>query len=320
MAVSPLISSVNDFDVALCTRPVAAGVVTAAVILQNRRGMDRKAFGHTGVVVPVIGQGTWHMGESRGERAREVVAISLGLDLGLTHIDTAEMYGNGGAEEVVAAAIRGRRRSDLFLVSKVLPQNASYRGTIRAAEQSLLRLRTDHLDLYLLHWPGSHPIADTMGAMEALVAAGKIRFVGVSNFNVGNLRAAIGALRRERLACNQVLYNLATRGVERDLIPLCQHEGIAVVGYTPFGGLPHPGSEGLKRLVEIGARYGKTARQVALRFLTRLPIAFTIPKASNREHVRENAGACGFALTPEDIAAIDAAFPAPRGPVPLAMR
>jgi len=300
--------------------PVAAGVVTAAVILHNRRGMDRKPFGHTGVTMPVIGQGTWHMGESRREHEGEVAALSLGLDLGLTHIDTAEMYGNGGAEVVVAAAIRSRRRSDLFLVSKVLPRNASYGDTIRAAEQSLRRLRTDYLDLYLLHWPGSHPIADTMGAMEALVAAGKIRFVGVSNFNASDLGAAIAAMEHERLACNQVLYNLATRGIEHHLLPMCQQEGIAVVGYTPFGGLPRPGSDGLKLLAEIGARHGKTPRQVALRFLTRLPVAFTIPKASNPEHVRENAGACGFTLTAEDIAAIDAAFPAPRGPVPLAMR
>jgi diketogulonate reductase-like aldo/keto reductase len=280
--------------------------------------MDLRAFGRTGVVVPVVGQGTWHMGESPRERKREVAALSLGLDLGLTHIDTAEMYGNGGAEEVVADAIRGRRRADLFLVSKVLPQNASYRGTIRAAEQSLRRLRTDYLDLYLLHWPGKHPIADTMGAMESLVAAGKIRLLGVSNFDVNDLDAAIAALKRERLACNQVLYNLATRGVERDLIPRCRQQGIAVVGYTPFGGFPRRGSGELKLLTEIGARYGKTARQVALRFLTRAEITFAIPKASSPEHVRENAGACGFALTQEDVAAIDTAFPAPRASVPLA--
>jgi diketogulonate reductase-like aldo/keto reductase len=281
--------------------------------------MDRQPFGHTGVAVPVIGQGTWHMGESPRERKREIASLSLGLDLGLHHIDTAEMYGNGGAEEVIAAAIRERRRSDLFLVSKVLPQNASYRGTIRAAEQSLRRLRTDYLDLYLLHWPGSHPIADTMGAMEALVAAGKIRFVGVSNFDVGHMRAAMAALGRERLACNQVLYNLSTRGIELDLIPMCQQEGITIVGYTPFGAWPRPGSKGLKLLSETGARHGKTARQVVLKFLTRLPIVFTIPKASNPEHVRENAGACAFALTEAETAAIDAAFPAPPHPLPLAM-
>jgi diketogulonate reductase-like aldo/keto reductase len=281
--------------------------------------MERRVFGGTGVQVPVIGQGTWHMGESRRERAREVAALSLGLDLGLSHIDTAEMYGNGGAEELIAAAIRGRRRADFFLVSKVLPRNASYRGTIRAAEQSLRRLRTDYLDLYLLHWPGSHPIADTMGAMEALVAAGKIRFIGVSNFDVAQMRAAMAALQHERLACNQVLYNLGARGIELDLIPTCRQEGTAVVGYTPFGGWPRPGGRGLKVLSEIGARYGKTARQVALKFLTRQPKVFTIPKASSPEHVRENAGASGFTLTEADTTAIDAAFPPPHHPVPLAM-
>ncbi len=280
--------------------------------------MERKPFGHTGIEVPVIGQGTWRMGESRREWARERTAVALGIDLGLTHIDTAEMYGNGGAEEVVAAAIAGRRRSDLFLVSKVLPQHGSYRGTIRAAEQSLRRLRTDYLDLYLLHWPGSHPIADTMGAMEALVAAGKVRFIGVSNFDVEEMRAAMGALKRERLACNQVLYNLAQRGIERELIPFCRREGVAVVGYTPFGGMPRRASHGLKVLSEIANAHGKSARQVVLAFLTRSPAVFTIPKAVEPDHVRENAAA-SFHLTPSDAAAIDAAFPAPSRHVPLAM-
>ncbi len=280
--------------------------------------MERKPFGHTGIDVAVIGQGTWHMGESRRERERERAALDLGIDLGLTHIDTAEMYGSGGAEEVVAAAIAGRRRSDLFLVSKVLPQHASYRGTMHAAEQSLRRLRTDYLDLYLLHWPGSHPIADTMGAMEALVAAGKVRFIGVSNFDVEEMRAAMGALKRERLACNQVLYNLAQRGIERELIPFCEREGVAVVGYTPFGGMPRRASKGLKVLAQIAARHGKTPRQVALAFLTRSPALFTIPKTVNLDHVRENAGA-RFELTPADMSAIDTAFPAPAQRVPLAM-
>ncbi len=281
--------------------------------------MEHKAFGKTGVQVPIIGQGTWHMGESRRQREAETAALSLGLDLGLTHIDTAEMYGNGGAEEVVAAAIRRRRRTALFLASKVLPQHASHRGTIRAAEQSLRRLGTDYLDLYLLHWPGSQPIAETMGAMEALVTAGKIRFIGVSNFDVEQMREAMAALRRERLACNQVLYNLDTRGIECDLIPFCQRQGIAVVGYTPFGGLPRAGSKGFKVLAAIGRRYGKTPRQVALKFLTRLSPCFTIPKASTPEHVRENAAASGFTLGPDDCGVIDAAFPAPGKPVPLAM-
>jgi diketogulonate reductase-like aldo/keto reductase len=278
--------------------------------------MDAKLFAWTGALVPVIGQGTWRMGESRRDRERELAALVLGLDLGLTHIDTAEMYGRGGAEEISARAIRGRCRSDLFLASKVLPEHASYGGTIRAAEQSLRRLGTDYLDLYLLHWRGRQPIAETMGAMEHLVAAGKIRFLGVSNFDVEEMRAAQAVLTHARLACNQVMYHLGARGIERDVIPFCERESIAVVGYTPFGNFP-TGNTGV--LSEIGARHGKTPRQVVLRFLTRAPGVFAIPKASTPEHVRENAGAAGFTLTQEEVAAIDAAFPAPKHRVPLAM-
>ena len=280
--------------------------------------MDTKPFAWTGVHVPVVGQGTWHMGENQGAREAERLALEIGLDRGLTHIDTAEMYGNGGAEEVIATVIRGRHRTDLFLVSKVLPENASYAGTIRAAEQSLRHLGTDYLDLYLLHWPGKHPITETMAAMGDLVASGKIRFLGVSNFDVDQMRAAMKALGRDRLACNQVLYNLRTRGIERDLMPFCQRHGIAVVAYTPFGGLPAPASDAARELEWIGSRHGKTPRQVALRFLAREANVFTIPKALRPEHVRENAGAYGFVLTREEIAAIDAAFPAPRRRVPLA--
>lgn len=282
--------------------------------------MDTKPFGWTAVELPVIGQGTWHMGESRHTRAAEITALQLGLDLGLTHIDTAEMYGSGEAEALIAAAIRDRRRADLFLVSKVLPEHASYTGTIRAAEHSLRRLGTDYLDLYLLHWPSRYPIGETMRAMEALVGTGKIRLLGVSNFTVDEMRAAMAALTRERLACNQVCYNLARRGIERDLIPFCEREHIAVVGYSPFGDFPHTTSAQFRLLTEIGATYGKTPRQVALCFLTRAPHVFTIPKSSNPEHVRENAGAARFTLTPADLAAMDRTFPAPRRPVPLAMR
>ncbi len=280
--------------------------------------MEKKPFGWTDVPVPTIGQGTWRMGESRREREREVAALRLGIDLGLTHIDTAEMYGSGGAEEVVAAATRGRPRHEFFIVSKVLPQNGSYRGTIRAAEHSLKRLATDYLDLLLLHWPGSHPIAETVGAMEDLAGAGKIRFFGVSNFDVEELRGAMAAVKRGRLACNQVLYHLGARGIERDLIPFCQKHGIAVVGYTPFGKGHAAGGRAARVLDDVGKRHGRTARQVMLRFLTRAAGVFTIPKASTPEHVRENAGGADFALTAADIDAIDQAFPAPRHPVPLA--
>lgn len=280
--------------------------------------MEQKPLGWTKVDVPVIGQGTWHMGDSRRARAAEVEALRAGLALGMTHLDTAEIYGNGGAEEVIAEALQGRTRAEIFLVSKVAPHNATYKGTIAAAEQSLRRLRTDYLDLFLLHWPGRHPIADTMRAMEDLVAAGKIRLLGVSNFSVEDLREAMAALSRQRIAANQVLCNLSSRGIERDLIPFCDAEGIAVVGYTPFGNWPRAGSEGLRVLREVGARHGKTPHQVALRFLTRTPGLFAIPKASDVAHVRENAGAGDFQLSSDDIELIDHAFPAPRRRTPLA--
>jgi len=279
--------------------------------------MRTRRLGWTAVEVAAIGQGTWRMGGSRRARDAEAAALRLGLELGMTHLDTAEMYGDGGAEEAIAEALRTWGRERVFLTSKVLPQHASGRGTIAACEQSLRRLGTDHLDLYLLHWPGRHPIGETMQAMEALVAAGKTRFIGVSNFDVEELRAAMAALTSVRLACNQVLYNLAQRGIEYDLLPLCAGEQIAVVGYTPFGGWPRRGAA-LAALEAIGARQGKTARQVALAFLVRRPELFAIPKASDPDHVRENAGAADVELTAADLAAIDAAFPPPRRKAPLA--
>lgn len=279
--------------------------------------METKTFGWTGTAVPVIGQGTWRMGESVRQRRHEVEALRRGLDLGMTHIDTAEMYGGGTAEEIVAEAIRGFDRSRIFLASKVLPQNASYDGTIRAAEQSLKRLRTDYLDLYLLHWPGRHPIGETMRAMEDLIDAGKIRFIGVSNFDVDEMREAAASLSRERIACNQVLYNLTHRGIELDLIPYCRKIGAAIVGYTPFGGMPRRGAA-FRTLERIAAEHGATTRQVVLRFLTRLDGVFAIPKASRPSHVRENAAAGDFTLYRTALDAIAEAFPRPKEPVPLA--
>lgn len=279
--------------------------------------MRSKPFGWTGVEVPVIGQGTWRMGGSRRAYARELDALRAGLALGMTHLDTAEMYGDGGAESQLAELIREHRRDALFITSKVLPQHASRRGTISACEQSLRRLGTDYLDLYLLHWPGRHPIGDTMQAMEELVAAGQTRFIGVSNFDLDELRAAMAALTRARLACNQVLYNLRERGIELELIPFCAAAGIAVVGYTPFGGWPQRG-EGLALLERIGAAQGRTARQVALAFLTRQANVFAIPKAADAAHTRDNAGAAEVVLGRAEIDAIAAAFPAPRRPGPLA--
>ena len=276
--------------------------------------MERRRFGLTGVDVPVIGQGTWEIGREAVKTLRE------GLDLGLTHIDTAEMYGNGKAEELVSQAIAGRR-DEVFLVSKVLPSNASYEGTLRACERSLERLKTDHLDVYLLHWESSYAIGETMRAMERLIDQRQIRYAGVSNLDVTATKAAQAALRHHKLACNQVLYHLQERGIERRLIPYCAEQGIAVVAYTPFGRtdwdrLKTPAG---KVLAEIAKRNGRSVRQVVLSFLTRWPHVFTIPKADKVEHMRENAGGADWSLPAEDIAAIDRAFPAPAKDVPLAM-
>jgi diketogulonate reductase-like aldo/keto reductase len=265
--------------------------------------MVTRPFGVAGVDVAVIGQGTWGMGESRRAERDEIAALRLGIELGMTHIDTAEAYGDGGAERVVAQAIAGRR-AEIFITTKVWPDNASYAGTLRACERSLRRLRTSYIDLYLLHWPSHHPIEGTMRAMEELVRRGLIRFIGVSNFDVTQLKAAQAALTRERLVCNQVLHHLRDRRIERDLLPSCEKHDMAVVGYTPLarGGF-HRGV-----IAEIAKKYGRTPRQVALNFLTRRPSLFTIPKASRAEHVRENAAALDFRLSPDDLEVIDAAF------------
>ena len=280
--------------------------------------MDKRNFAWTGVKVPVIGMGTWMIEGPQEVERRAIEALRLGLDLGLTHIDTAEMYGNGRVEELVAEAIQDRRE-EVFLASKVLPSNASYKGTLRACIQSLKRLKTEWLDLYLLHWPSSYPIRETMRAMEKLVDDGMIRFIGVSNFDVDQLEAAETALSKHRLACNQVLYHLGYRGIERHIQPYCANREIAVVGYSPFGhgNFPPPESTGGRVLAEIAKRHGRTPRQVALNFLTRHPSVFTIPKAGRPEHVQENSGGTGWELTSDDLIAIDRAFPAPHFDVPL---
>lgn len=266
--------------------------------------MITRELGGTGVQVAVIGQGTWRMGEERARARDEVAALRLGLELGMTHIDTAEMYADGGAERIVAQAVAGQRER-AFIATKVLPGNASYAGTLRACEESLRRLRTDYVDLYLLHWwSGEHPIGETMRAMAELLRRRLVRFVGVSNLDVEQLGAAQAALGEPRLACNQVLYHLKDRTIERNVLPHCEREGLAVVGYTPLG------KGGFLRgaVADIAKARGRTPRQVALNFLTRRAALFTIPKASRPEHVRENAGALDFRLSPVEIAAIDRAF------------
>jgi diketogulonate reductase-like aldo/keto reductase len=269
--------------------------------------MERRAFGPAGVAVPPIGQGTWEM--EREPRAA-VRALRRGLDLGLAHVDTAEMYGDGAVESLVGEAIAGRR-DEVFLASKVLPGNASYAGTLRACEQSLRRLATDRLDLYLLHWPGRHPLADTIRAFEQLRAEGKIRSWGVSNFAVDDLDAALALAGPGRIACNQVLHHLGERRAEHAVLPWCERHGVALVGYSPFGkgDFPGPRTAGGRVLAAIAAAHGATARQVALAFLVRGPGRFTIPKASRVEHVEENAGAAMVVLTDGEAARIDAAFP-----------
>lgn len=273
--------------------------------------MDTRVFGRANVAVSAIGQGTWYI--EQAPRAEAIAALRAGLDAGMTHIDTAELYGSGRAEEIVAEAL-GKRRDEAFIVSKVMPQNASRRGTIAACEASLKRLGTDRIDCYLLHWRGRHPLADTIAAFEELEAAGKIRAWGVSNFDADDLAEAEAIAGPGRIACNQVLYHLKERGIEHAVVPWCEAHGIAVVGYSPFGheGFPTPGSAGGKVLAEIAAAHGAAPRQVALAFLTRRPSLLTIPKAARTAHVAENAAAGDLVLTVDDIARLDAAFPAGR--------
>lgn len=269
-----------------------------------------RRFGHSSANVPAIGQGTWQM--EGDDRASAVASLKLGIELGLTHLDTAEMYGSGRVEEIVADAIAGQRER-LFLVSKVLPDNASRKGTVRACENSLKRLKTDYLDCYLLHWPGRHALSDTIAAFDELESAGKIRSWGVSNFDENELAEALAIAGPGRISCNQVLYHLGERSIEHAVLPWCDANAVTLVGYTPFGRAKFPPSgAGGDALSRIAKARGKTARQVALAFLTRKPNLFAIPKASRPEHVRDNAGALGFELTPEEVAAIDAGFPLPK--------
>ena len=256
---------------------------------------------------------------TRGSRAEAAkIALRRGVELGMTHVDTAEMY---QAEELIADAVKGLARASLFLVSKVLPSNASYGGTLSACEASLRRLRTDYLDVYLLHWRGSHPLAETMRALERLVDDGKIRALGVSNFDVEDLEEGRAALTRHRIACNQVLYHLGERGIEHRVVPYCRAHRIAVVAYSPFGSgdFSSPSSRGGRVLAAIAKRRAATPRQVALAFLVREQPVFAIPKAASEAHVVENAGAGDLRLEKRDIAEIDAAFPLPKAGRPLAM-
>lgn len=267
----------------------------------------------SGERIPVLGQGTWQMAERARAREDEIAALRLGIDLGMTLIDTAEMYGGGAAEELVADAIEGRR-DEVFLVSKVLPSNASQSGVVAACERSLARLETDRIDLYLLHWRGSVPLAETVAGFLKLKQAGKIRHWGVSNLDDAEMRELVGVAGGGGVACDQVLYNLTRRGIEYDLLPWCRARGVPVMAYTPIEQgrmLRH------KVLREIAHRHRASPTQVALAWLLRKPGVVAIPKAGRIAHVRENRSAVDLRLDTEDLAALDAAFPPPSVSRPL---
>jgi len=270
--------------------------------------MELRPFGPTARPVAVVGQGTWNM--EGDDRAAAIAALRRGIERGMTHIDTAEMYGGGAVEELVAEAIAGRR-DEIFLVSKVLPTNASRAGTIAACERSLSRLRTDRLDCYLLHWPSRHRLEDTIAGFEQLEREGKIRAYGVSNFDLADLEAAVAIAGERRLACNQVLYHLHERAIEEAVIPWCEQQEVAIVAYSPFGSgrFPAARSPAGRVLQEIADAHHATPRQIALAFLVRTPSTFAIPKAARPEHAAENAAAAALQLTRAELARIEKAFP-----------
>jgi diketogulonate reductase-like aldo/keto reductase len=265
--------------------------------------------------VPALGQGTWHMGENRRHAAEEAAALKLGIDLGMTLIDTAEMYGSGGAEELIARAARGVR-DKLFIVSKVYPHNGSRAGVVAACERGLKRLATDRIDLYLLHWRGSIPLAETLEGFLRLERDGKIRHHGVSNFDRADMAEWSALKGGDTVAADQVLYNLARRGPEWDLVPWCREHQVAIMAYTPLG---TGGTLGNPALAEVARRRDATPAQIALAWLLRQERTIVIPKASRPEHVRENRRALDVALTTEDVTALDRAFPPPKGKTSLDM-
>jgi diketogulonate reductase-like aldo/keto reductase len=268
-----------------------------------------------GEEVTALGQGTWRMGEDRGKRASEIAALRLGVELGMTLLDTAEMYGEGRTEELVGEALQGMRR-DVFLVSKVYPHNASRKGVIEACERSLRRLRTDRLDLYLLHWPGSIPLAETVAGFEALKGAGKIRHWGVSNFDTDEMAELFATPEGKACAANQILYNPSRRGPEHELMPWLTERAVPLMAYSPIEQGRLPRSAGLE---EVARKHAATPHQTALAWVLRRPDVIAIPKAGQIEHVRDNRRALDIALDADDLAAIDRAFPPPKRKKPLEM-
>jgi diketogulonate reductase-like aldo/keto reductase len=269
----------------------------------------------TGEKIPALGLGTWHMGERRGSRAAEAKALQLGLDLGLNLIDTAEMYGEGGAEEVVAEAIAGRR-DKVFLVSKVYPHNASRKGAVAACERSLKRLKSDRLDLYLLHWRGSYPLAETVEAFEKLKADGKLRHWGVSNLDTDDMQELRRAPNGDNCIANQVLYHLGSRGIEWDLLEDCAKHKVMVMAYSPLG----QGSV-LRNaaLAQVAKKHNVAPAAAALAWTMRHRHVVAIPKAADLEHVKANAAAADLVLDAQDVKALDGAFPPPKRAQPLGM-
>ena len=277
--------------------------------------MDRRVTLPDGETVPALGQGTWKMAEDRTRRPQEIAALRLGIELGMTLVDTAEMYGEGRTEELVGEAITSLRNR-VFLVSKVYPYNASRKGVAEACARSLRRLRTDRLDLYLLHWPGSIPVAETVEGFEALKRAGKIRHWGVSNFDTGEMEELMRVASGEACVVNQILYNLSRRGPEHDLMPWLAGRRIPVMAYSPIeqGRLRTAGA-----LAEVAKKHGATPYQVALAWVLRRPDVIAIPKAAGPEHVRQNRAALDLALDADDLSALDAAYPPPKRRKPLEM-
>ncbi|ENG2549155.1 TPA: aldo/keto reductase [Citrobacter farmeri] len=271
-------------------------------------------------ILPAIGQGTWYMGENPGHRRAEVAALRAGVDLGLTLIDTAEMYADGGAEEVVGEALNGLRER-VFLVSKVYPWNAGGQKAIAACEASLRRLKTDYLDLYLLHWSGNFSFAETVGAMETLIAQGKIRHWGVSNLDVDDMQALWQLPGGKRCATNQVLYHLASRGIEYDLLPWCQQHQLPVMAYSPLAQAGRLRSGLLNHPVvnEIAHAHSASAAQILLAWVISHQGVMAIPKAASAEHVQQNAAALNITLSAQELSALDKAYPAPKGKTALDM-
>jgi diketogulonate reductase-like aldo/keto reductase len=265
--------------------------------------------------LPRLGQGTWNMGDSAARRKEELAALREGIDLGMTLIDTAEMYGDGRSESLVAEAIAGLR-DKVCLVTKVLPSNASRKGVVRSCEASLKRLKTDAVDLYLLHWSGAHPLAETVRGFEDLLAAGKIRAWGVSNLDLQEMKQLVALPGGKACAANQVLYNLSRRGIEFDLLPWSQREGIPVMAYSP---VEQGRILGNKALAQAALRLGATPAQVALAWLLRQPGVVAIPKAGTVAHVRENRNTLELTLDGDTLRTLDGAFPPPRKAQPLQM-